>query len=219
MCFLQWEIDLKRRKPKVGPVCVILHFICVSSYCEDENLPQGTNRNTAAVVAAMQRWGICTVRGWLFHSNLNLWVIQLLFLELMDFRIPTHTYCQSWGWEQGLHFRLKTVTFPVAVWHQKWERFLLLGILKQSRTGQVVHWNPLVLAQRMTALGSLVGFLWLWWSSENFLPFTSVTARAELGRRCELGWFLRCLLRWSWQRPEQDLLSKVGFSTSVNFKN
>lgn len=34
-----------------------------------------------------------------------------------------------------------------------------------------------------------------------------------------LGVFLRCLLSWSWQRPELELLSKVGFATSMNFRN
>lgn len=152
MSFFQWGIDLRRRKPKVGALCVILHPVCVSSRCEDENLPQLTDRNSAAV-AAVQKGGICTVRSWLFLSNLNLWVLQLLFLELLDFRIPAHTYCQSWVRTRTSHL-VQDVTFPVAVWHQKREMLLLLGILKQSRTGQVVHWNPLVLAQTMTALGS-----------------------------------------------------------------
>lgn len=33
---------MKRRKAKVGPVCVILHLACTSSCCEDESLPQLT---------------------------------------------------------------------------------------------------------------------------------------------------------------------------------
>lgn len=124
-------------------------------------------------------------------SNLNLWVIQLLFLELLDFRIPAHTYCQPWGWEQGLHIWLKTVTFPVAVWHQKWERFLQLGILKaeQNRAGGALKSS--VVGPESDSIEFFSFFLWLWWSFEDFLFFTSVRVRAELGQRCELGVFFR----------------------------
>lgn len=179
MSFFQWGIDLRRRKPKVGALCVILHPVCVSSRCEDENLPQPTDRNSAAV-AAVQKGGICTVRSWLFLSNLNLWVLQLLFLELLDFRIPAHTYCQSWGWEQGLHiwFRMSPSLWQCDIRNERCS--CCLASLSRAEQGrwcieilwcwprQWQHWVPVIM------LGSA-----------NFLFFTSVRGRAELGQRWE----------------------------------
>lgn len=210
MSFFQWGIDLRRRKPKVGALCVILHPVCVSSRCEDENLPQLTDRNSAAV-AAVQKGGICTVRSWLFLSNLSLWVLQLLFLELLDFRIPAHTYCQSWGWEQGLHiwFRMSPSLWQCDIRNERCS--CCLASLSRAEQGR---W--------------CIEILWCWprqwqhWVPVIMLEFCKLSL-FHLSKRGQslgsAGSAPQVLLTWSWQMPGWELLSKVGFSTNMSFRN
>lgn len=166
----------------------------------------------------MQKWGICTDWRWLFLSNLNLWVAQLLFLELLDFRIPAHTYGHSWAQEQELHMvkdchlhsssGTSEMREVPATWHPWAEQDRAGGALKSSVVGPendntgFLSWLPVIVLE-----------LWTF----SLFPFSASEGRAVTEVRA--GSVPQVPVGWSWQRPELELLSKVGFSTNVNFRN